>query len=104
MEENIKWALTKAHQLYGVAAEQTEALFSPISSFTNSQLESIQEVRYRYLKAHHFSYRTLEMAALSLGVFVLSKGMIKRFKNTAIVGGIGGCIWTLELVNPWNRV
>ena len=104
MEENIRWAFTKANKVFDNVTSATGVIVSPATSLFNEQLASIQAVRYRLLKDHHFSYRTLEIAALSLGVFVLSKGLVKRFRNTAIVGGIGGCIWTPELVNPWNRV
>lgn len=104
MEENIRWALTKANNIFTNTASATGTIFHPATSFFNEQLACIQTKRYEMMRAHHFSYRTLEMVGLSLGVFILSKGLVKRFRNTAIVGGIGGCIWTPELVNPWNRV
>ena len=90
--------------MWKTTAEKLSEASEPVTKPFAEEWSKLQKVRYEYLESHHITYRTLEMVALTGGVFLLSRGMIKRFRNTGFVGVVGGCIWTPELVNPFNRV
>ena len=100
----MKNALIYANEMWSAATKAAKNASEPVAAPVCEEWSKLQKMRYDYLENHHITYRTLEMVAITGGVFLLSRGMIKRFRNAGVVGIAGGCIWTPELVNPFNRV